>query len=150
MILGKNITRQKQYQQDCYTREEFYEILSESIDLRVRSFNSGCREEFSDYQIKNDSIDFTIYNIFYPLPLVKEILIKNWGGGWSSDQCSIHLEYFENRWVMRRVMRGEKIDISDKIITKFEIFPEIIRFIEHFDEEKSKKILRSFNLKALL
>jgi hypothetical protein len=156
MILSKNITKQKQHQQDCYTREEFYKILSGGIDARTRSSDSGQKEHFSDFEVKDDSLDFTLWFIFYPLPLVKEIYIKNWAGGWESDQSMIHIEYWDNQWKMRRVLRiytiehPKRLEEIEEIITKEDIFPQIIRFILHIDEEKGKKLLRHFNLLQLL
>lgn len=154
MILYKNKTLQKQYQTDCYTRDDFFSILSIDEIIGHKFSDSGQKEIFSDYSIKNDSLDFTIYNIFYPLPLVKEIYIVNWAGGWSSDQSYINLEYFAThalypaQWRMRRVLKPEEVE--EKIITKDQIFPEIIKFINHIDEEKAKKLLRNFNLNQLL
>lgn len=153
MILSKNITRQKQYQQDCYSREEFYQILSGTIDMRVLSSDSGQKEHFSDFEVKDDSLDFTLWFIFYPLPLVKEIYIKNWAMGWESDQSMIHIEYFDNQWKMRRVLKFEqqkRLEEVEEIITKEDIFPQIIKFIDHIDEEKGKKLLRHFNLLQLV
>jgi len=154
MILSKNITRQKQHQQDCYTREEFYQILSGAIDMRVRTSDSGKKDHFSDFEVKDDSLDFTLWFIFYPLPLVKEIYIKNWAGGWESDQSMIHIEYFDNQWKMRRVLKFEqptkRLEEIEEIITKEDIFPQIIRFINHIDKEKAKKLLRDFNLNQLV
>jgi hypothetical protein len=115
MILGKNKTLQKQYQSDCYDRDEFFNILSIIDIINHRKSDSGQKETFSDFSIKNDSLDFTIHNIFYPLPLVKEIFIKNWAGGWSSDQSFIHLEYFSThalyaaKWRMKRVLKYSKL-----------------------------------------
>jgi hypothetical protein len=164
MILGKNKTLQKQYQSDCYDRDEFFNILSIIDIINHRKSDSGQKETFSDFSIKNDSLDFTIHNIFYPLPLVKEIFIKNWVGGWSSDQSYIHLEYFSThalyaaKWRMKRVLRYSKLtpgvtgnpEEVEKIITKDQIFPEIIKFINHIDVERSKKLLRNFNLNQLI
>lgn len=165
MILGKNKTLQKQYQTDCYTRDEFFSILSIDEIVGHKFSDSGQKEIFSDYSIKNDSLDFIIYNIFYPLPLVKEIHIVNWAGGWSSDQSYINLEYFAThalypaQWRMRRVLKhlmgpvgitAPPEEVEEKIITKDQIFPEIIKFINHIDEEKAKKLLRSFNLSQLV
>jgi hypothetical protein len=154
LILGKNTTRQKQYQQDCYTKDEFRQILSSSIDIRAREFNSGQKESFTDFQIKDDSLDFTLYYIFYPLPLVKEIYISNWAGGWESDQSFIHIEYWDNKWKMRRVLKfnkpNKRLEEIKKIINKEDIFPEIIQFIEHIDIEKAKQLLRNFNLNQLV
>ena len=164
MILGKNKTLQKQYQTDCYTRDEFFSILSIDEIIGHKFSDSGQKEIFSDYSIKNDSLDFIIYNIFYPLPLVKEIYIVNWGGGWSSDQSYINLEYFAThalypaQWRMKRflkhlmgpVSRSTPEEVEEKTITKDQIFPEIIKFINHIDEERSKKLLRSFNLSQLV
>lgn len=154
-----NINRQRQYQQDCYTREEFYQILSGAIDICVRSSVSGrdtfwsnhIEEQFSDFEVKDDSLDFKIW--FYPHKLVKEIYIKNWAGGWSSDQSSIHLEYWDNQWKMRRILKFEqpkKLEEVEEIINKEDIFPQIIRFIHHIDEEKAKKLSRHFNLSQLV
>jgi len=153
MMLGKNFTRQKQYQTDCYTREEFYKILSGGIDAHPRSSDSGQKEHFSDFEVKDDSLDFTLWFIFYPLPLVREIYINNWAGGWESDQSMIHIEYFDNQWKMRRVLKFEqskRLEEVEEIITKEDIFPQIIRFINHIDEEKAKKLLRHFNLSQLV
>lgn len=155
MILFKNKTLQKQYQTDCYTRDEFFSILSIDI-VGHKCSDSGQKEIFSDYSIKNDSLDFTIYNIFYPLPLVREIHIVNWAGGWSSEQSFITIEYFSSlaQWKMRRVLKIKQsgknyYTENEKTITKDQIFPEIIEFINHLDEERSKKILRNFNLSQL-
>lgn len=154
MILGKNKTAQKQYQQDCYTREEFYQIISGVINYRPISRDSGQKEHFTDFEVKDDSLDFTLWFIFYPLPLVKEIFIKNWCGGWESDQSSIHLEYWDDQWKMRRVLRFEqptkRLEEVVEIITKEDIFPQIIRFINHIDEEKAKKLLRNYNINQLV
>jgi hypothetical protein len=151
MVLGKNTTRQKQYQQDCFTRKYFYNILSG--EFIIKSYDSGQKETFSDFDIKDDSLDYTIWNIFYPLPLVKEIFIKNWAGGWESDQSSIHLQYWDKQWKMRRILKFEnpkRLEEIEKIITKNEIFTEIIQFIEHIDSDKSKQLLRHFNLSTLV
>lgn len=159
MILYKNKTLQKQYQTDCYTRDEFFSILSIDEIVGHKYSDSGQKESFSDYSIKNDSLDFTIYNIFYPLPLVKEIHIVNWAGGWSSDQSYINLEYFAthalypSQWRMRRGLKHQSNYTSEEVektITKDQIFPEIIKFINHIDEERAKKLLRSFNLSQLV
>jgi len=155
MILGKNKTLQKQYQTDCYDREEFFNILSIDNIIKHISYDHGQKETFSDFSIKNDILDFRIYNIFYPLPLVKDIFIKNWAGGWTSDQSYIHLEYFgthslhAGKWRMKRFLNGCPEE-EEKIITKDQIFPEIIKFINHLDEERSKKLLRVFNLRQLV
>jgi hypothetical protein len=157
MILGKNKTLQKQYQTDCYDRDEFFNILSIDNIIGHSSYDHGQKETFSDFSIKNDSLDFRIYNIFYPLPLVKDIFIKNWANGWSSDQSYIHLEYvthslhagkWRRRGLMKRVLTLPEEE--EKIITKDQIFPEIIKFINHLDEERAKKILREFNLNQLV
>jgi len=154
MILGKNKTLQKQYQTDCYDRDEFFNILSIDNIIGHISYDHGQKETFSDFSIKNDILDFRIYNIFYPLPLVKDIFIKNWAGGWTFEQSYIHLEYFGNhslhagKWRMKRFLNGCPEE-DEKIITKDQIFPEIIKFINHLDEERAKKLLRGFNLRQL-
>lgn len=151
MILGKNKNLQKQYQTDCYTREEFFNFLQG--DYNTRSSSSGQEETFIDFEVNGDSLDYHIYNIFYPLPLVKEILIKNWAGGWEHDQSHIHIEYFDKKWKMWKVLRlydPKRREEEEKIITKDEIFPEIIKFIEHISKEKAKQLLRNFNLTQLL
>jgi len=154
MILGKNTTLQKQYQTDCYNREEFYKILSGAVYIqRMCSSNSGL-DRFSDYDVKNDLLDFTIWNIFYPLPLIKEIYITNYAGGWESDQSSIHIEYWDNQWKMRRLLKFsdsiKPIMEEVKIITKYQIFPEIIQFIKHIDTVKAKQLLRNYNINQLI
>ena len=49
---------------------------------------------------------------------------------------------------MKRVLNG--CPEEEKIITKDQIFPEIIKFINHLDEERAKKLLRVFNLRQLV
>lgn len=146
MVLGKNKLRQKQYQDNCYTREEFYKIISEE-NLIIKSFDSGQKETFTDYSVSGDSIDYTIYNIFYPLPLVKEIYVSNFAGGWDHRQMRLHIEYWDNVWKLRENLGKEDIE---RVITKDEIFPEIFSFIEIIDESVAKKLLRNYNLSRLV
>jgi len=37
-----------------------------------------------------------------------------------------------------------------KIITKYQIFPEIIQFIKHIDTVKAKQLLRNYNINQLI
>ena len=56
--------------------------------------NSGIDYIKHDY----DSIDLTLHYIYYPLPYVKEIFIKDWKGGWETEQSYLHLEYWDDKW----------------------------------------------------
>ena len=154
MIEYKNKERRQRYLNDCFTREEFYKFLGD--DYLIKSSDSGQKESFSDFSINQDSLDYTIWTIHYPMPLVKEISITNWAGGWGSDQSHIHFEYDypENyRWRMKKLLKFDnpkRLEETDEFITKEEIFPQIIQFINHIDEEKSKQLLRNFNLNQLV
>jgi hypothetical protein len=99
------------YIDNCPLRNDFLEILSGAIN--IKNGEHTREKEVITYYIKNDSdsIDLTLHYIYYPLPYVKEIFIKDWKGGWESEQSYIHLEYWNGKWKIRKsIMKTEWID----------------------------------------
>ena len=149
--------KRQKYLTDCYTRKEFFSFYESNERFNIKSFDSSQREEFSDFSLKgDDSLDFTIHTIHYPEPLVTQIFIKNWAGGWESDQSSLRFQYQywdDYTWKMTKILKFEnpkRLEETDEIIQKCQIFPEIIQFINHIDPERAKQLLRNFNLNQLV
>ena len=104
------------YIDNCPLRTDFLEILSAALPIDYAQQTAIEKEKFTVY-IKHDydSIDLTLHYIYYPLPYVKEIFIKDWKGGWETEQSYLHLEYWrglsDDKWKVRKsIMKSEWID----------------------------------------
>ena len=170
-----NINRHRQgYIDNCPLRTDFLEILSAAFPINYAQHTAIEKEKFTVY-IKHDydSIDLTLHYIYYPLPYVKEIIIKDWKGGWESEQSYLHLEYWrglsDDKWKVRKsIMKSEWIDRkqgngtpykeskkerleSNSTLEGSDIMKEIIQYFNDIDcPDLSGKMLRNYNLSKLV
>jgi hypothetical protein len=152
--------RYQQYNKDCYLRNEFLDILSGALPIQYSRDFSNAKEEFNYLK---SGFDFDVHYIYYPMPLVKEFYITDWKDGFDYDRSSLHLEYWDEKWRLKKtiVRKGkpifnglafvstkERIE-SDDLISKEKIFPEIIKYFQEVDPNIAKQLSRSYNLKIL-
>lgn len=155
--------RYQQYNKDCYLRNEFLDILSGALPIKYGRDTAKSKEEFHSLYAGFDLFDISVHYIYYPMPLVKEFYITDWKDGFDHDRSSIHLEYWNEQWRLKKfiikrnkpefnglafVSKKERIE-SDDIITKDQIFPEIIKYFQDVDPNIAKQLLRSYNLNIL-
>lgn len=147
--------RYQQYNKDCYLRNEFLDILSGALPIQYNRDTANAKEEF------NSLFDISVHYIYYPMPLVKEFYITDWKVDY--DRSSLHLEYLDEQWRLKKtifrkgkpifnglafVSTKERIE-SDDIITKDQIFPEIIKYFQEVDPDIAKQLSRNYNLNIL-
>ena len=143
------------YIDNCPLRTDFLDILSDSLPIDYAQHTAIEKEKFTVY-IKNDydSVDLTLHYIYYPLPYVKEIFIKDWKGGWETEQNYLHLEYWNDKWRARKsIMKRECTDrfVSDYNLEGGDIVMEIIQYFNDIDcPVLSGKMLRNYNLSRLV
>jgi hypothetical protein len=144
--------------------------LSAAFPINYAQHTAIEKEKFTVY-IKHDydSIDLTLHYIYYPLPYVKEIFIKDWKGGWETDQSYLHLEYWDSKWRVRKsIMKSEWIDRkqgngtpyreskkerleSNYTLEGSDIMKEVIQYFNDIDcPDLSGKMLRNYNLSKLV
>jgi hypothetical protein len=158
------------YIDNCPLRTDLLEILSTALPIDYAQHTAREEEKFTVY-IKHDydSIDLTLHYIYYPLPYVKEIFIKDWKGGWETEQSYLHLEYWDDKWrVIKSIMKSEWIDRKQLNGTPYkeskkerlesnynlegvDIIMEVIQYFNDIDcPDLSGKMLRSYNLSKLV
>jgi hypothetical protein len=149
--------RYQQYNKDCYLRNVFLDILSGALPIQYGRDFANAKEEF------NSLFDISVHYIYYPMPLVKEFYITDWKDGFDYDRSSLHLEYWDEKWRLKKtiVRKGkpifnglafvstkERIE-SDDLISKEKIFPEIIKYFQDVDPNIAKQLSRNYNLNIL-
>jgi hypothetical protein len=152
--------RYQQYNKDCYLRNEFLDILSGALPIQYGRDFANAKEEFN--YLKR-GFDVSVHYIYYPMPLVKEFYITDWKDGFDYDRSSLHLEYWDEKWRLKKtivrkskpVFNGlafvgtkERIE-SDDLISKEKIFPEIIKYFQEVDPNIAKQLSRNYNLNIL-
>ena len=141
------------YITNCPLRNDLLEILSSALLLKYGEHTAKEKEEFMLFT-KNDSdaIDLTLHYIYYPLPYVKEIFIKDWKGGWETDQSFLHLEYWDSKWSIRKstLLNKQRLE-NNSTLEGNDIVIEIINYFNDIDYlDVSKKMLRDYNLSKLV
>ena len=155
--------RYQQYNRDCYLRNEFLDILSGALPIQYGRDTANAKEEFKSLFKGFDLFDVSVHYIYYPMPLVKEFYIIDWKDGFDHDRSSLYLEYWDEKWRLKKcivkrskpefkgtsfVSKKERTELED-IITKDQIFPEIIKYFQDVDPQIGKQLSRSYNLHSL-
>ena len=167
------------YIDNCPLRNDFLEVLCTALKINYCQETARKEEKFMlDIKSGRDSVDLTLHYIYYPLPYVKEIFIVDWKGGWETEQSSLHLQYWDGKWKVRKsILKTEcpdtqhykksKREISEssfRPVTYIErrlqngenytsdndIIKEIIQYFDHIDSVVAKSLLRSYNLNQLI
>ena len=142
------------YITNCPLRNDLLDILSSALSsLKYSEHTAKEKEEFMLFT-KNDgdAIDLTLHYIYYPLPYVKEIFIKDWKGGWETDQSFLHLEYWDSKWSIRKstLLNKQRLE-NNSTLEGNDIVIEIINYFNDIDYlDLSKKMLRDYNLSKLV
>jgi len=155
--------RYQQYNKDCYLRNEFLDILSGALPIKYGRDTSKENEKFDSLFQGFDLFDISLHYIYYPMPLVKEFYITDWKDGFDHDRSSLHLEYWDKQWRLKKtivtkakplntglllVSTKERVE-SDDLISKEKIFPEIIKYFQEVDPNIAKQLSRNYNLNIL-
>ena len=101
--------------------------------------------------------DLSVHYIYYPMPLVKEFFIIDWKDSFDSDRSSLHLEYWDEKWRLKKSVIKRRTSVSqekeriesESIITKDQIFTEIVKYFQDVDPQIGKQLSRSYNLHSL-
>lgn len=150
--------RYQQYNRDCYVRNDFLDILSGALPIQYGRDTARSKEEFHSLFAGFDMFDISVHYIYYPMPLVKEFYIIDWKDSFDSDRSHLHLEYWDEKWRLKKSVikrresasqKKERIE-SECIITKDQIFPEIVKYFQDVDPEIGKQLLRSYNLQIII
>ncbi len=140
------------YIDNCPLRTDFLEILSAAFPINYSQHTAIEKEKFMvDIKGGYDSVDLKFNYIYYPLPYVKEIFIVDWNGGWETEQSSLHLEYWDGKWRVRKSIKnkGERLE-SNYDLEGGDIIMEVIQYFNDIDPGSSGKMLRSYNLSKLV
>jgi hypothetical protein len=145
---------------NCPLRIDFLEIMSEALPLEFYSETNKTKENFlCDIYLNGvyDSFDITLKYGYYPLPYVKEIFIIDWKNGFGYNRSSIHLEYWDDKWKIRKEIKISNPALStrkntktDYTVRKDQLYPEIIDYFKILDNNLGKNLLRSYNLNKLI
>ncbi len=149
--------RYQQYNRDCYLRNEFLDILSGALPIQYSRDTANAKEEFNSLFKGFDMFDLSVHYIYYPMPLVKEFFIIDWKDSFDSDRSSLHLEYWDEKWRLKKSVIKRRISVSqekeriesESIITKDQIFTEIVKYFQDVDPQIGKQLSRSYNLHSL-
>ena len=150
--------RYQQYNRDCYVRNDFLDILSGALPIQYGRDTAKSKEEFHSLFAGFDMFDISVHYIYYPMPLVKEFYIIDWKDSFHSDRSSLHLEYWDEKWRLKKSVIKRRLSVTSKkervesesIITKDQIFPEIVKYFQDVDPEIGKQLLRSYNLQIII
>lgn len=149
--------RYQQYNRDCYLRNDFLDILSGALPIQYGRDTAKSKEEFNSIFKGFDMFDLSVHYIYYPMPLVKEFYIIDWKDSFDSDRSYLHLEYWDEKWRLKKSVIKRRTSVSQKkeriesesIITKDQIFPEIVKYFQDVDPQIGKQLSRSYNLNSL-
>lgn len=157
------------YIDNCPLRNDFLEVLCTALKINYCQETARKEEKFMlDIKGGRDSVDLKLHYIYYPLPYVKEIFIVDWKGGWETEQSSLHLEYWDGKWKVRKsILKTEWIDCKQGNGTPYkeskkerleshytlegnDIIKEIIQYFDYIEPVVSKSLMRSYNLNQLI
>lgn len=146
--------RYKDYNRDCYLRNELLDIISSVFQLK---YSRDCGKNFEKFTVYNlsttayESYDITQQYTYYLLPLVSELFIVDWKNDFEFKKSFFNLRYRDEKWNLSTSIVVQNIrQESNSIITKEQIFPEIIKYFQLVDPEIGKQLLRNYNLKILV
>lgn len=150
--------RYQQYNRDCYVRNDFLGILSGALPIQYGRETARTKEEFQSLFVGFDMFDISVHYIYFPLPLVKEFYIIDWKDSFDNDRSYLHLEYWDEKWRLKKSVIKRRKSASQKkeriefenLITKDQIFPEIVKYFQDVDPQIGKELLRNYNLQIII